>query len=39
MKLVGEVVLGIGGGIHTADDFQNLMGTFLSRDACLVKFS
>ena len=31
--------MGVGGGLHSTDDFQSVMETSLSQDTSLVKFS
>ena len=38
MKLLIEVLLGIGGGLHSTDDYQSVMETSFSQDTSLVKF-
>ena len=37
VKLLTEVLLGVGRRLHFLDDFQNQMGTSLSHDISLVK--
>ena len=38
MKLLVQVLSGVGGGPHSTDDFQRVMETSLSQDTSLVKF-
>ena len=35
----GDVVLGLDRGLQSSGDFQSSMGTFLSKDTSLIKFS
>ena len=39
VKLPRVVLLGAGGGSRSMNEFQKIMGTFLSKDQLLVQFS